>query len=149
MKWFKKKSEFEKMTPAQQRSLRITALFLATMEANKPAQIPGNGNWLFRMSNVCVPHECGSAGCILGLAKALETEVGRSDTWNTNLHNQPDATNRLGERLFFPVKIGNRQYRTMGPLTAAQAVKDFIAGENAPQFTPIDDNSVGDLHGAD
>lgn len=22
-------------------------------------------------------------------------------------------------------------------------------GENAPQFTPIDDNSVGDLHGAD
>lgn len=134
-----KQSEFKQMTPAQQQSLRQAERFLETMEPNVSKQIPNDGNWLFDMGIVRRSDgDCGSAGCILGLAKEFADLAGHPDAWRDSSNNYVPF---LGDQLFFPVKVPANKFHIMGPRTAAQAVRDFIAGDNKPEFTPVDDFS--------
>lgn len=131
-------SEFERMTVVQRRSLREAARLLETMAPNESKQIPNDGTWLFDMGIVSRSNgDCGSAGCILGLAKELATLAGHPVAWMRSYGSHTG----LGEQLFFPNKVSANKFHIMGPRTAAQAVRDFIAGDNKPEFTPVDDFS--------
>jgi len=53
------------------------------MTPNQVVHIEGDGNYRFDMTTVHrYEGNCGTAGCILGLAELLEKVAGRPETWN-------------------------------------------------------------------
>lgn len=125
----------DKLTPDQWNSLRATEALLRRQKAGEVFEVPGDGNFLFNMNVVSralfdhgVEKQCGTVGCILGLAREIEKVNGRRDIWRYTDDCIYDPT----QDLFFPGWSNEAEYRAVTPTMAADAINRFLEGNDHP-----------------
>lgn len=104
------------------------------------------GWYRFEMNRTYVPTvvqgECGSAGCLLGLAHLIECVNGRPETWLPPVEDyakpyvKPDVTgNHPAYRVFYPDYDG---YEHITPRMAGLAAIAFLHGVDEPDYTRLE-----------
>lgn len=125
----------DRLTPDQRDSLAATEALLRAQEAEKVFRVPGDGLFLFNMNIVSRDlidygggKQCGTVGCILGLAREIEKVRGREDIWKYTDDFRDDPTRSL----FFPSWCLESKYQAVTPLKAADAINRFLGGDDRP-----------------
>jgi hypothetical protein len=106
----------KKISKTWQKYLRQAASILATKKPGQWFDILGDGKFQFYMPDVEVHHECGTAGCILGLVKVLSRVNG------TPALDSLSAPKCL-DPLFYPNRIDMEKVTPKG---AAKTIRRFL-----------------------